>query len=59
MQNYGAGDLLEVRLDGQSVTELVAFADAFVPVVDIAAGRVVVVMPVSTDDAGVDEDKAV
>jgi 16S rRNA processing protein RimM len=55
VQNFGAGDLLEVRLDGQSVTELIAFTDAFVPVVDIAAGRVVVVMPVSTDDA---EDEA-
>ena len=51
VQNYGAGDLLEVRLDGQSVTELVAFTDAFVPVVDIAAGRVVVVIPASADDA--------
>lgn len=59
VQNFGAGDLLEVRLDGQSVTELIAFTDAFVPVVDIAAGRVVVVMPVSTDDAEAgDEDEA-
>lgn len=59
VQNFGAGDLLEVRLDGQSVTELIAFTHAFVPVVDIAAGRVVVAMPVSTDDteAG-DEDEA-
>ncbi len=47
MQNYGAGDLLEVRLEGQSVTELIPFTDAFVPVVDVAAGRVVVVMPAS------------
>ena len=47
VQNYGAGDLLEVRLDGQSVTELIPFTDAFVPVVDIAGGRVVVVMPAS------------
>ena len=59
VQNYGAGDLLEVRLDGQSVTELVAFTDAFVPVVDIAARRVVVVMPASTDDVeGGDEEEA-
>ena len=57
VQNYGAGDLLEVRLDGQSVTELIAFTDAFVPVVDIAAGRVVVVMPVETDDAEVGDEE--
>ena len=57
VQNYGAGDLLEVRLDGASVTELIPFTDAYVPVVDIAAGRVVVVMPASTDDdEGGDED---
>jgi 16S rRNA processing protein RimM len=53
VQNYGAGDLLEVRLDGQSATELIPFTDAFVPVVDIAAGRVVVVMPAFAPD---DED---
>ena len=59
VQNYGAGELLEVRLDGQSVTELVAFTDAFVPVVDIAGGRVVVVIPASADDAeGPDEEEA-
>ncbi len=54
MQNYGAGDLLEVRLDGQTITELLPFTDAFVPVVDVAGGRVVVVMPASTP--GDDED---
>jgi 16S rRNA processing protein RimM len=50
MQNYGAGDLLEVRLDGQTITELLPFTNAFVPVVDVAGGRVVVVMPASTPD---------
>ena len=52
VQNYGAGDLLEVRLEGQRATELIPFTDAFVPVVDVAAGRVVVVVPVY--DAGAD-----
>ena len=37
-QNYGAGDLLEVRLEGQRNTELIPFTDAFVPVVDVAGG---------------------
>lgn len=52
VQNYGAGDLLEVRLEGQAATELIPFTDAFVPIVDVAAGRVVVVMPAP----GTDED---
>ena len=42
VQNYGAGDLLEIRLEGTRRTELVAFTDAFVPEVDLEAGRVVV-----------------
>ena len=50
VQNYGAGDLLEIRLTGSSKTELVPFTDAVVPEVDIAARRVVVVMP-ETDEA--------
>ena len=57
VQNYGAGDLLEVRLDGQSVTELIAFTDAYVPVVDIAAGRVVVVIPSTADAEAGDEEE--
>lgn len=50
VQNFGAGDLLELRLEGQSVTELVPFTDTFVPVVDVAAGRVVVIMPEPAPD---------
>jgi 16S rRNA processing protein RimM len=49
VQNYGAGDLLEIRLAGSSKTELVPFTDAAVPEVDIAARRVVVVMPATGD----------
>ena len=52
VQNFGAGDLLEIRLSGSSKTELVPFRDAFVPEVDLAAHRVVVVLPsASLDDA--------
>ncbi|WP_424957733.1 ribosome maturation factor RimM [Hyphomicrobium sp. 1Nfss2.1] len=50
VQNYGAGDLLEVKLAGERGTELIPFTDAYVPTVDIPGGRVVVIMPVSTDD---------
>lgn len=50
VQNYGAGDLLEIRLTGSRKTEFVPFTGAAVPEVDIAARRVVVVLP-ATDEA--------
>ncbi len=53
VQNYGAGDLIEIRIPGRKDTELVPFSDRFVPEVDIPARKVVVVMPVSAAD----EDK--
>jgi len=42
VQNYGAGDLLEIARPGTHETELVPFTKAFVPEVDFEAGRVVV-----------------
>lgn len=45
VQNFGAGDLLEVRLAGTSRTEFVPFDDHFVPDIDLEAGRVTVLMP--------------
>lgn len=45
--NYGAGDLLEIRLSANGKTELVPFGEAFVPEVDVAGGRVVVAWPLS------------
>lgn len=64
VQNYGAGDLLEIRLAGSRQTELIPFASAYVPVVDIAQGHVVVKMPelVGDDeedrlDAAAEEDR--
>ena len=41
VQNHGAGDLLEIARDGAD-TLLIAFTRAFVPVIDVAGGRVVV-----------------
>ena len=49
VQNYGAGDLLEIRLAGSAKTELIPFTETAVPQIDIAARRAVVVMPESTD----------
>jgi 16S rRNA processing protein RimM len=46
--NYGAGDILDIRLvDGEAV--MLPFRRIFVPEVDIAARRIVVVPPVETD----------
>ena len=50
VENFGAGDLLEVRLTGRKKTEYVAFTHDFVPVVDIEGGRVVVVVPSEAKD---------
>ena len=44
VHNFGAGDLIEVEFcDGS--TEFIAFTDAGVPIVDIAAGRIVIERP--------------
>ena len=45
VHNFGAGDLLEIRLAATGKTEFIPFTDQVVPEVDIAAGRAVVVMP--------------
>jgi 16S rRNA processing protein RimM len=50
VQNFGAGDLIEVRLTGSGRTELVAFTETTVPSIDMSAGRVVVVPPQTTGD---------
>jgi 16S rRNA processing protein RimM len=42
IHNFGAGDLIEVRPDAGSQTELVPFDAINVPTVDVAAGRIVV-----------------
>ena len=45
IQNFGAGDLLEIRLAGKRRTEFIPFDDHFVSEVDVTVGRVTVVMP--------------
>lgn len=49
VQNFGAGDLLEIRLAGRKETEFIPFTDACVPVVDFTAQRVTVVRPATVD----------
>jgi 16S rRNA processing protein RimM len=42
VQNFGAGDLIEIALPGRRRTEFVPFAESFVPVVDLALRRIVI-----------------
>lgn len=57
IENFGAGDLVEVRLAGSKRTEYVPFSDAFVPEIDVAARRVTIVMPVPSDDDGPEAER--
>lgn len=57
VDNFGAGDLIEIRLAGSKRTEYVPFADAYVPQIDIAAGKVTIVMPVASDDDGPEAER--
>lgn len=52
MPNYGAGDLLEVAVDGSSETVLIPFTNAFVPQEDFSGGRIIVNLPEGYLDEG-------
>ncbi len=45
MPNYGAGDLLEVAVEGNNETVLIPFTNAFVPQDDFTNGKIVVNLP--------------
>jgi 16S rRNA processing protein RimM len=45
IHNFGAGDLIEVRLANRDKTEFVPFDAAHVPAVDVADGKIVVDSP--------------
>jgi 16S rRNA processing protein RimM len=47
VHNFGAGDLIEVRPTDGNTTQMLPFNEATVPVVDLAAGRLVVEPPTS------------
>jgi 16S rRNA processing protein RimM len=49
--NYGAGDLLEVAVDGNTDTVLIPFTNAFVPQEDFSCGKIIVVLPQGYLDA--------
>lgn len=50
IQNFGAGDLLEIAREGAKETELVPFTDACVPNVDLERGRVTIIPPEMTGE---------
>jgi 16S rRNA processing protein RimM len=45
LSNYGAGDILEIAPKGGGETLLLPFTKAVAPEVDVAGGRVVIVLP--------------
>jgi 16S rRNA processing protein RimM len=51
VQDFGAGDLVEIRAAGTAKTMLIPFTKAIVPVVDVKNGRMVVDQPEDEDDA--------
>jgi 16S rRNA processing protein RimM len=54
VDNFGAGDVIEIKpVSGDSV--VLPFTDETVPTVDLAAGRVVIVLPQGLDDEPVGE----
>ena len=55
MPNYGAGDLLEVAVDGNSETVLIPFTNAFVPQEDFSTGKIIVNLPEGYLDEGEQE----
>lgn len=59
VQNFGAGDLVEVRPAGGGESVMLPFTESAVPKVDIAAGRIVAHLPTETStsrSAGVDSE---
>ncbi len=42
MYNFGAGDIIEIRLNQQKQTEMLPFTQAYVPTVNVAEGYIIV-----------------
>ena len=45
VQNYGAGDVLEIQPPGRKSTWMVAFTAETAPEIDVGGGRIVIVQP--------------
>lgn len=50
LHDFGAGDLVEVARDDGAASELIPFTREYVPAVDVAGGRLVVVLPEMMED---------
>ena len=58
VQNFGAGDLLELKPQDSSETEFIPFEDRWVPSVDLESGTIVINRPAETvDDDGPPPDE--
>jgi 16S rRNA processing protein RimM len=57
VQNFGAGDLLELQLASGVSTEFIPFEDRWVPHVDLASGTIVVNRPMESDEETADADE--
>jgi 16S rRNA processing protein RimM len=56
VQNFGAGDLLELKPVTGEATEMIPFEDQWVPDVDLDAGTIVINRPQSSDADGEEPD---
>jgi len=56
IQNFGAGDLLEYRLQGQRRTEFLPFNETYVPEINLETGMVNVVLPEPENDVDPEDD---
>ncbi|WP_342360180.1 ribosome maturation factor RimM [Terrarubrum flagellatum] len=50
IENYGAGDLLAIQIDGRKEPALLPFSDRFAPVIDIAGGSITIDPPEGWDE---------
>lgn len=58
VQNYGAGDILEIRFSGRRRTELLPVTNSVVPEIDVAGGRVMIEVPDSIEVLDGDADQS-
>ena len=56
VHNYGAGDLLELRLPNSRKTELIPFESAYVPMVDLKVGCATIVKPAYERDESAEQE---
>ena len=54
--NYGAGEIIEIKLNGQKETELLPFTESYVPTINIADGYIIVSSASMVFTAEDDED---